>query len=687
MVLSGTPNIVTDMTIIPEMMPDISFNAINALVLSWNSSTNTVTYASVGPDVATTAITGTASKVMVSDFPAVQIVNLSCDLNGPANLPVTLPSTSIRDLQIANLQIRTHHQLVSGAVMEIGAATGQATNVTIDAEDSVNQNYNGVQSYSPKFVFDNLHVNGWGSRGKGFFLFAQTPQGTALNLGGGGIYSSLFTQNGARFACTSLTRNSSNVATCVTATANNISTGDSISIYSAADTTYNTPLLSGNVHPTVVNSTTFTYPSTGSAGSTTGGMVNTSLGSVGFATGCNIQSASGVQGGSISDFTVAGDTFIMSTTAGVPGGPAISLNDNNPVTCPQSRYTVAADHIFNSNQPIVSNAGSSTIGPNTEPPSGAVQYADNVSDATGAGAVPTYDYAGQVPAYLTPSTNAVCYSTSGKPLTNVGCTLSSSGTSAAAATFTPSAIGWYRIYSGGTGGTARGTITITGGNFNNSFAAGQGDFVVQPYGGQSSINMRIFGAYAGKFGPIDQIEASSDGGANMYLDVHVYNVTSPQPITITFSGPVIASGNIIATPVVGATVGSSSTCLINFGTLNNGAYSSGLYSCGSVAANYFQTTLPNNKKKYKTIDTETKKPLTSYINVISGTVAISTLTSPANCTTGIQVATTCTYKLWPTGAWTTTTSGNISVAITATPGKLIDVACDTGTGKCALGGY
>ena len=72
---------------------------------------------------------------------------------------------------------------------------------------------------------------------------------------------------------TSTRSRSTNVATVVTSTAHNLTTGDVVTIYGFADATFD-----GTVTITVVNSTTFTYPNTGAFVSTTtdtGGTVTT----------------------------------------------------------------------------------------------------------------------------------------------------------------------------------------------------------------------------------------------------------------------------------------------------------------------------------------------------------------------------------------------------------------------------
>jgi hypothetical protein len=72
---------------------------------------------------------------------------------------------------------------------------------------------------------------------------------------------------------TSTRSRSTNVATVVTSTAHNLTTGDVVTIYGFADATFD-----GTVTITVVNSTTFTYPNTGTFVSTTtdtGGTVTT----------------------------------------------------------------------------------------------------------------------------------------------------------------------------------------------------------------------------------------------------------------------------------------------------------------------------------------------------------------------------------------------------------------------------
>lgn len=67
---------------------------------------------------------------------------------------------------------------------------------------------------------------------------------------------------------------------------------------------------------------------------------------------------------------------------------------------------------------------------------------------------------------------------------------------------------------------------------------------------------------------------------------------------------------------------------------------------------------------------------TQYITFISGTTAINTITPPSSVSSGGGA-----LILIPTGAFTTTTSGNIALASTAVPNKVLIMAYDSATAK------
>ena len=67
---------------------------------------------------------------------------------------------------------------------------------------------------------------------------------------------------------------------------------------------------------------------------------------------------------------------------------------------------------------------------------------------------------------------------------------------------------------------------------------------------------------------------------------------------------------------------------------------------------------------------------TQYITFISGTTAINTITAPASVASGGGA-----LIFIPTGAFTTTTSGNIALGSTAVPNKVLVMAYDSATAK------
>jgi hypothetical protein len=77
-----------------------------------------------------------------------------------------------------------------------------------------------------------------------------------------------------------------------------------------------------------------------------------------------------------------------------------------------------------------------------------------------------------------------------------------------------------------------------------------------------------------------------------------------------------------------------------------------------------------------TIASATTVAPTQYITFISGTTAINTITPPSSVSSGGGA-----IIFIPTGAFTTTTSGNIALASTAVPNKVLIMAYDSATAK------
>ena len=76
-----------------------------------------------------------------------------------------------------------------------------------------------------------------------------------------------------------------------------------------------------------------------------------------------------------------------------------------------------------------------------------------------------------------------------------------------------------------------------------------GDFQLAGYGQGAMLNIRTMSSYT-TFGPIDQIQTSSDGSANCYLDLHVSTITGARPITVTYSGGFGYTNGIQTTPAL-----------------------------------------------------------------------------------------------------------------------------------------
>jgi hypothetical protein len=123
--------------------------------------------------------------------------------------------------------------------------------------------------------------------------------------------------------------------------------------------------------------------------------------------------------------------------------------------------------------------------------------------------------------------------------------------SEAVVTFTPTAVGWYRIAIAG--GISSGTIRITG-VYDNRSAAMEFDYTVNGWNQNCSINVRNVNNYVGSL--ITQIRASNDvSTANGYLDIYIATATTPAPLTIYNFGP--SRAGLVASPVVGAVVGTN----------------------------------------------------------------------------------------------------------------------------------
>jgi len=144
-------------------------------------------------------------------------------------------------------------------------------------------------------------------------------------------------------------------------------------------------------------------------------------------------------------------------------------------------------------------------------------------------------------------------------------------------TFTPSGIGWYRLMVSTTSSSGR---IIIRGFYDNGYADVDFFFTVNAFGGAGSItqfNSTIYNPV------VDQARISSDGGNNIYLDVHVATSTAPAALTVYGYGPQLFG--FLTSPTSGASAGSTSVQTVTFalGIVTTSAITSG----GVVSASSF----------------------------------------------------------------------------------------------------
>jgi hypothetical protein len=135
--------------------------------------------------------------------------------------------------------------------------------------------------------------------------------------------------------------------------------------------------------------------------------------------------------------------------------------------------------------------------------------------------------------------------------------------------FTPTAVGWYRITSYAI--VQGGRIEISA-NYDNRVTDVEFQYNMGTWGIGGSIQQTRYSSY--NLGCVDQIRISGDGGPNSYLDIHVSSAASPGVISIVGSGASIPS--FVSSPVVGATAGTGfvSTLTLGHGFNTTGAVSS-----------------------------------------------------------------------------------------------------------------
>lgn len=166
-------------------------------------------------------------------------------------------------------------------------------------------------------------------------------------------------------------------------------------------------------------------------------------------------------------------------------------------------------------------------------------------------------------------------------------------------TFTPTAIGWYRIAA--FGGLQGGTIQIAG-SYDNRVTDVEFQYNIGGWGVSGSIQQTRYSSYNN--GCVDQVRISSDGLANSYLDIHVSSATVPSAIYI--SGQGMNMPNFVASPPINAEAGSVD---VNVLTLTHGFNSTKGATFAVTSGNVgIGTSLPDAKLTVKgTIHTQEVK--------------------------------------------------------------------------------
>jgi hypothetical protein len=134
--------------------------------------------------------------------------------------------------------------------------------------------------------------------------------------------------------------------------------------------------------------------------------------------------------------------------------------------------------------------------------------------------------------------------------------------------FTPTTIGYYRIY---TGGAPNGTLDIMEdhGNGSTKYEV-QVDFSISPNGLTAPRHV-VRQVPQRNAIQIQKIYFSSDGGTNQYVDLYIGSVT-PYPIYIVFKGQGMYPANIVTVPVAGAIPGAYSVDIVDLTNLGNANY-------------------------------------------------------------------------------------------------------------------
>lgn len=101
--------------------------------------------------------------------------------------------------------------------------------------------------------------------------------------------------------------------------------------------------------------------------------------------------------------------------------------------------------------------------------------------------------------------------------------------------FTPTAVGWYRILSGVFDYLGGKLNIYTDGKYDNTVTDVEVDIAISAFSSSGfSMQQKRFSTFLN--GVVNQIRCGSDGSNNLYVDIYVNSATAPQPIYVEYSG-------------------------------------------------------------------------------------------------------------------------------------------------------
>ena len=457
-------------------------------------------------------------------------------------------------------------QYVSIAIIELGAYDPVVGTQTINAgqDPGGSQNYSAFAIYNGG-AFTGSRITGWGGLGSAYSVYAQ-GNGDNLSITGGSVTADSTVNNGivngAYSAGVRLFCNQNKVIVRVTS----IGAGGAVT---AVAFPYWNPSGTGSAAGGgySAGNGVATAKVTGSGSGLT---LNTTVNSSGSITAAAVNNGgSGYKVGDLIGITSTNPNYYGSSILNTEIGGGLSINGAmyraiDVEDADGTNHCPASAHVSGITVNGAVNAAYSA-GTGATLALGDVQ-ASNVTNSAprfDVGATPKMATFGNGVALsnLAPSSNYLCASGPNGAVTNVGCSKLPSST------FTPTATGWYRIINA-TSSQISGSIDIDAAAYNNHEIHDRFEFVGSGNGGNSVLNAALLSNYGGSYGPIDQVEVSSNGGNGIYVDVHIGDVTNAQPITIKYSGQSLPAAAIVTNPVAGATPGSSGAAVINIGSLS-----------------------------------------------------------------------------------------------------------------------